>query len=166
MHNYLQLTQSLKLSPENFSLMASTLPPNHRQPLKIIPELKSVLLTIAYTRIPGALDVTVMLDLKPRVGLRKDLKFYISNKFPGDSDVTVWEPCFKHHTNRKPWQTQGIYQKTLNQMRAHELIVQQCQGRIKDMGLREGGTQVTQQGHSDVYLGKLRESVIAALLIF
>lgn len=36
----------------------------------------------------------------------------------------------------------------------------------QDMGLGEGGTQVTQQGHSDVYLGKLREGVIAALLIF
>ena len=30
--------------------------------------------------------------------------------FPGDSDVTVWEPCFKNCTNRKPWPTQGISQ--------------------------------------------------------
>ena len=38
------------------------------------------------------------------VGLRGYLEFYISNKFPGDADVTVQEPHFENHTDRKPLQ--------------------------------------------------------------
>ena len=68
-----------------------------------------------------------MLDLKPRVGLRKNLKFYISNKFPGDSGVIVREPCFKNCTLESPGKPKAsINQETLNQMIAHELTVQRC----------------------------------------